>query len=127
MTIGIIYQPPNQSNFLLTLNENFTKLDTIKKEIYILGDFNTNLHQNQNQFCKIFGLRQTIKLPTRTTCSSTPLIDHILASLHERISQEGVKMLVYQTTNSFITLGKIVELKRGMCTKKLNSVPLRLM
>ena len=60
MTIGIIYQPPNQSNFLLTLNENFTKLDTIKKEIYILGDFNTNLHQNQNHAgCKINSLVST--------------------------------------------------------------------
>ena len=35
-------------NFLQTLNENFAKRDTLKKEVYILGDFNINLYQNQN-------------------------------------------------------------------------------
>ena len=36
-------------------------------------------------------------------------------------------MLVHQTTNSFIALGKLVELKLEMHTKKLNSVHLRIM
>ena len=31
ITIGIIYRPPYQSNFLQALNENFAKLDTLKK------------------------------------------------------------------------------------------------
>ena len=48
ITVGIVYRPPNQNNFLQTLNENFAKLDTLKKELYILGDFNINLYQNQN-------------------------------------------------------------------------------
>ena len=48
ITIGIIYRPPDQNNFLQTLNENFAKLDTLKKELYILGDFNVNFYQNQN-------------------------------------------------------------------------------
>ena len=30
------------------LNENFAKLDTLRKELYILGDFNLDLYQNQN-------------------------------------------------------------------------------
>ena len=30
---GIINQPPNASNFLQTLNENFAKFDTLKKRI----------------------------------------------------------------------------------------------
>ena len=47
ITVGIIYRP-NQNNFLKTLNENFAELDTLKKELYILGDFNINLYQNQN-------------------------------------------------------------------------------
>ena len=33
--VGIIYRPPNQSNFLQTLNKNFNKLDTPKKDLYI--------------------------------------------------------------------------------------------
>ena len=30
-TVRIIYQPLNQNNFLQTLNQNFVKLDTLKK------------------------------------------------------------------------------------------------
>ena len=48
ITVRIIYRRPNQNNFLQTLSENFAKLDTLKKELYILGDFNRNLYQNQN-------------------------------------------------------------------------------
>ena len=47
ITVRTIYQPPNQNNLLETLNEHFAKLDTLKKELYILGDFNINLYQNQ--------------------------------------------------------------------------------
>ena len=112
ISAAIIYRPPNQNNFLQTLNENFAKLDTLKKELYTLGDFNINLFQNQYhtgcknnnivsaaasndvksylQFCTMFGLTQIVKSPTRITCSSTLLIDHISASLPELISQEGV-------------------------------------
>ena len=42
ITVGIINPPPNQSNFLQTLNENVAKLDFLKKELYILGDFKIN-------------------------------------------------------------------------------------
>ena len=38
----------------------------------------------------VFGLTQIVKSPTRINCSSTLIIDHILASLPELISQEGV-------------------------------------
>ena len=139
ITVVIIYQPPNQNNFLKTLNENFVKLDTLKKELYILGDFNIYLYQNQNhtgykkhtlvsltvsndvknylQFCAMFNLTQIIKSPTRIICSSTSLIDHILASLPERIS--------YFLNVSFIALGKLVELKLEVCTKKIKFCSLK--
>ena len=48
ITVGIIYRAPNQNSFLQTLTENFANLDTMKKKLYILGDININLHQNQN-------------------------------------------------------------------------------
>ena len=58
ITVGIIYLSPRQNNFLGTLNENFAKLDTLKKELYILGGFNINLYQNQNHAgCKNNTLR----------------------------------------------------------------------
>ena len=75
----------------------------------------------------MFGLSQIIKSPTRVTCSSTSLIDNILASLPDRIPQEGVNNNVgLSDTNSFIALGKLVELKLEVCTKKLNSIHLRI-
>ena len=39
ITVGTIYLPPNQSNFLEVLNENMNKIDSVSNEIYILGDF----------------------------------------------------------------------------------------
>ena len=45
-TIGIVYGPRNQTSFIETINENFTKLDTTNKEKYILGNFNINLYHN---------------------------------------------------------------------------------
>ena len=59
ITVGIVYQPPNQTDFIKTLNESFAKLDAANKETYIfakldatnketyiLGDFNINLYRN---------------------------------------------------------------------------------
>ena len=37
ITVGAIYRPHNQSNFLEVLNENMNKIDSISSEIYILG------------------------------------------------------------------------------------------
>ena len=39
ITVGTIYLPTNQSNFLEVLNENMNKIDSVSNEIYILGDF----------------------------------------------------------------------------------------
>ena len=46
MTVGIVYQPLSQANFLDTMNERFYKIDTINKETYVLGDLNINLYLN---------------------------------------------------------------------------------
>ena len=112
MTVGIVYRPPSQTSFLETMNEHFYKLDTINKETYILGDFNINLYLNNKyvfekcstivsntipydvrkyqEFCNVFNLKQLISCPTRITCSSSTIIDHILASYPDRVSQKGI-------------------------------------
>ena len=132
ITVGIVYRPPNQTNFIKTLNENFAKLDTINKETYILGDFNINLYdngkyiicknntlmsrsvtndaRNYHQFCAMFGLKQTIKSPTRITCRNTSLIDHILASIPSRVSQHGV-------INVSVSDHQLI-----YCTRKINKI-----
>ena len=90
----------------------FKKLIYEKKEIYILGDFNINLLQigkfilkeNQSnifnidttplinkykELCQTFSLTEIIKDPTRITCSTSSLLDHILTNSLEKISQKG--------------------------------------
>ena len=37
-----------------------------------------------------FGLKQLIKCPTRVTCNSSSILDHVLASFPDRVSQSGV-------------------------------------
>ena len=112
ITVGIIYRPPSQTNFLEILNMNFEKIDIDKKEIYILDDFNMNMYRNNryivrddntisskflshdiknyHQFCTIHCLKQLIQSPTRVTCSTSTLIDHILTSAPSRVSQKDV-------------------------------------
>ena len=48
ITVGTIYCPLNQSNFLEVLNENMNKIDSVSNETYILGDFNINLSLNDS-------------------------------------------------------------------------------
>ena len=112
MTVGIVYRPPTQTSCLETMNEHFFKLDTINKETYILGDLNINLYLNNKyvfekcstivsdtipydvlkyqEFSNVFNLKQLISRPTRITCSSSTIIDHILASYPDRVSQKGI-------------------------------------
>ena len=111
MTVGIVYRPPSRTGFLETMNKHFYKLDTINKETNILGDFNINLYLNNKyifekcstivsntipydvrkyqKFVNAFNLKRLISCPIRITCSST-IIDHILASYSESVSQKGI-------------------------------------
>ena len=46
LTVEIAYRRTNQSNLLEIINTNFEKLNTTMKELYILGEFNINMYQN---------------------------------------------------------------------------------
>ena len=47
--IGILYQPPDQSKFLDKLLTAISETDNFDaQEVYILGDLNINLINNQN-------------------------------------------------------------------------------
>ena len=107
--MGTIYRPPSQGNFIGAITEHFSKINTNDTEIYILDDFNINLllkqkyifHQtntqsmspevkNYFQFCFLYGSEQLIKSPSPVTCSTFSLIDHILTTFPERVSQQGI-------------------------------------
>ena len=113
ITIGVFYRPPNQANFMELIVKSFSLLDLKDIEIYLLGDFNINLLQNGNyisnrkvmavsqgavhtlinkyqEFCQIFSVKQLIIYPTRVTCNTSSLIDHILTNSSEKIFQSGI-------------------------------------
>ena len=93
-------------------NENLSNVDKNNVETYILGDFSINLWQNGHyvfqkrnwlscqsvpndvkndlDFCTMFGLKQLIESPTRLTCSSSSIIDYILASFPDRVIPRGI-------------------------------------
>ena len=48
ITVGTIYCPPNQSNFLKVLNQSMNKIYPISSKISILGNFNINLSLNDS-------------------------------------------------------------------------------
>ena len=76
--IGILYRPPDQSGFLDKLSTAISKTSCFdNQDVYILGDLNINLINNQKhtpigikryqEFCSLHGLKQLITSPTRVT------------------------------------------------------------
>ena len=145
----MIYWPSNQNNFLQTFNEDFAKLDTLKKKWYILDDFNINFYQNQNhteyknntlvstavfnnvknyiQLCTMSRLSQIIKSPFRITCCSISLIYSILLNLPDRIFQKGTTNLDLSDHQIIYCTCKISGIKTGGVQKKSNSIYLGIM
>ena len=104
--VGIIYRPPNSINFLECFNKHLGDIN-LDNERFLLGDFDINLLHNgkyilkENQamqnripgtslvsqyklFCQRYSLEQIIRHTTRTTCSSSTPIDHILTNSREK-------------------------------------------
>ena len=129
-----MYRQPSQTNFLEILNMNFERVDTDKKEIYIIGDFNINIYHNNryivrddntisskflshdvknyHQFCTMHGLKQLIQSPTRITCSTPTLIDN-LTSAPSKASQKGVINVGVSDHQLIFCTRKISRIKTG--------------
>ena len=116
ITVGIIYRPPSQNDFVEHFHKALTKLPFQSNEIFLLGDFNINLFfeghfilkkyfrklkeaQSKQSLLKpyletllTFGLNQIIDKSTRSTLNTSTLIDHILtnSNIKEKISHQGV-------------------------------------
>ena len=99
--IGILYRPPDQSGFLDKLSMAISKTSCFdNQEVYILGDLNINLINNQKhtpngikqyqEFCSLHGLKQLITSPMRVTENSLSLLNHVLTNFTDRVSQSGV-------------------------------------
>ena len=105
-TVGIFYRPPDKSKFLENISDDFSKLHTENNDIFVLGDININLFKNgkymsgsykndvtatcplfnkYQEFLSNFGLKQLITSPTRITCNTTSLIDHVLTNSENKV------------------------------------------
>ena len=138
IAVGIFYRPPNSNDFLNLLSNSFQQIDLNKNEIYLLGDVNINIFQNgkfllkENQsnqvkdptssliskykeFCQSFFLTEIIKEPpTRTTCNTASLLDHILANCAEKVSQKGVIDVGLSDHQLIFCTRKILRTRRNM-------------
>ena len=143
--VRIIYRSPFQINFLnKILNKNFPFIDTNTKEMY----FNINMSENDkyivqennilcgtfasadakkyHPFCTRHGLKQLIQqYPTRVTCSTSTLINHILASFPLRDSQKGVMNVGLSDHQLIFCKRKISKFKTGGVHKYINFLSLK--
>ena len=61
----------------------------------------------------MFGLKQLIRVPIRVTCNSSIILDHILASFPNRVSQLGVIDVGLSDHQIIYCTRKISRIKRG--------------
>ena len=64
-----------------------------------------------NQFFSIYGFKQLINCPTRITCNTSILIDHILKNSQYNISQSGVIDTTISDHNMIYCTRKILKAK----------------
>ena len=110
------------------------KIDPVNNETYIFGNFNINFYwsdsyilarknflnnksvpsdgQNYHEFCTYFGLKQLTKVSTKVTSSSSTIIDHILVSFPERVTQSGVIDIGFSDHHLIYCTRKISRIKR---------------
>ena len=94
--VGNIYRPPNSSIQWNAIFEDC--METVlreEKEIYIMGDINRDLLNNQiktawTDYMEPFGLTQLVSEATRVTSDSRTLIDHIYSNCPENVTSLDV-------------------------------------
>ena len=110
----IVYKPSNDNHFLYYLSKGLNDFNLMENDIFILGNTNTNTFNNGEnildkykdmskrksnfgaipqkypQICLTLGLKQLIKHSIRITCYTWTLIDHIITSYEEKVTQSGV-------------------------------------
>ena len=99
--------------------EKFSNLNLKDNEIYLLGDFNINLFQNGKYF-QIYSLKQLLTCPTRVTCNTSTLIDHILTNSTEKIFQSGI---IYSVISGHQLIVCTIKVKRVKFHKHNNVLP----
>lgn len=99
--VGIIYRPPNHNSEFFTVFPNLLENVWLKfSNMVLLGDFNTNLLQNERGATSYegkkmegilaqFNLKNVIEGPTRITNYSKTLINLIVTNRKDLVKQKG--------------------------------------
>lgn len=96
--ITLIYRPPDSKiEFMDILNEYLTKLDTLDKELIVLGDLNCDLSQEKldchsKRLVDLFNVNQLTQIimePTRITKDHESLVDIIATNRPDKIVKSG--------------------------------------
>ena len=93
-----IYRPPGKPvSYFNELESLFGRLESQNKESIIMGDTNcdfdtplANDTKHLNNILNSFGYSQLIKDPTRTTSTTSTIIDHVMTNRPEIITCSGV-------------------------------------
>ena len=93
--IGTVYRHPSTSitNFCDYLNEIFIELNVQIKHYFVLGDININTKTTNLNSLNFINMQSSncstsimdISLPTRVTCTSSTVLDHIITNENCRI------------------------------------------
>ena len=83
------------------MNTHFNKLDANNNEI-----------KKYYEFCSIFGHKQLIEVPTRVICTSSTMIDHILARFPNRVSQQSAMDVGLFDNETTYSTGRISRIKK---------------
>ena len=108
-------KPPTDNRFLDFLSKGLNDFNLMENDPFILGDTNINILDNGHnildkykdmskrnsnfgaipikyaQICSTLGLKQLIKHPTRITCYTLTLIDHVIGLFQKKAKQGGTE------------------------------------
>ena len=73
-----------------TGNKKFKYVFDKNKESLVTSDPLHNLCKQYKELCSYYSLTQLIKCPTRITCNTATLLDHICTNTPEKITQSGI-------------------------------------
>ena len=110
----IVYKPPTDNCFLDSLSKGVNDFNLMEIDLFVLGDTNINILDNGHnildkckgmskrksnfgaipkkyaQICSTLSLKQLITHPTRVTCHTSTLINHLITNCGEKVTQSDV-------------------------------------
>ena len=97
--VGAVYRPPDDEEFFANFSSVLTSIKHKRKNIILLGDFNSDLLEKgsskalpgnrMKRIIKCFDLKNIIKEPTRVSRTAKTLIDLIIVSDPDKIERSG--------------------------------------